>query len=339
MTQEPEDGGKAPVTSPFEGQACADMLDRLSDFHDGRYAPDSSEATEIEQHLATCPRCAELLNDYRLISEVAKCLRDEECVCAKDEDQFACCVREAIRKQGRGKVAFWTGWGVAAAAAAAIIAAFIMSPGAERPTDAGLAGAGPHASKERPAGASTNEGAEKTAVLAPGTIEVAAPVHAPVALPDIPAAADPAAVRRQLEEARRRDAGRMPGVVSVGDGALPADASEPRSAAAFLGVYAGESRATGPADGVLVMEVVPGSPAALCGIIRGDVILKVGDEVIGSDGPLRLLQIVRQAGPGAEVLVTYRRGEEIRAVEIVLAGQLAPGSARARLKAGQEVTR
>ena len=327
MTQEPDDGGSATTASPCKGQTCTDFLKRLSDFHDGRYSPDSPEATEVEQHLATCPRCAELLSDYRLISEVAKCLRDEECACAKDEDQFACCVREAIAKRGRGKVAFWTGWGVAAAAAAAIVAAFVLAPEVELPADA------------RRAGPLADEGVEKTAVLAPGALDAPAPVPAPVAASDIPAAADPAAVRRQLEEAAKREAGRRPGVVSVGDGALPADAARSRSVAAFLGVYAGESRATGPADGVLVMEVVPGSPAALRGIIPGDVILKVGDEEIGSDGPLRLRQLVRRAGPGAKVLVTYRRGEEIRTVEIVLAGQLAPGSARARLKAGQEVTR
>lgn len=69
-------------------------------------------------------------------------------------------------------------------------------------------------------------------------------------------------------------------------------------------------------QGALVNQVQPDSPASRAGIRHGDVITKVGDEMIESAAQLRL--VVSQMTPGTEVDVTLIRGGEKRVLRVVL---------------------
>jgi len=88
-----------------------------------------------------------------------------------------------------------------------------------------------------------------------------------------------------------------------------------------MGIPAGDETAPVPpeAAGVRVDEVVPGSPAEAAGLRAGDVIVSMNGESLGPLGPYRVREIVRRAGPGGSVRIAYRRGQECREVEAVLA--------------------
>ncbi len=316
------------------GEDGGDVFGRLSDYHDGRYAPGSPEEVEVETLLAENPRYAEILADYRLISDVAKCLREQSCVPERGEDEFAARVREAIETYGRRRVALWTGWGTAVAAAAAIVVAFVLASGVERPEGAPPAGVAGDRSGEEARDKVRDKVDEKAAVLAPGVLP-GVPAEAPE---DIPAADDPEALRREIEEAEGRGR-RMPGVVPVGEGGVSADRPASPSRGVFLGVYVRDVEGVGPVGGVLVTEVVLGSPAALGGIEPGDVITRIGDEAIASGGPMRLSRLVRRAGPGATVRVTYRRGGRTHEVDVVLAAQRRIPQGLPDVRAGEDLDR
>ena len=70
--------------------------------------------------------------------------------------------------------------------------------------------------------------------------------------------------------------------------------------------------------GVLVSEVVKGSPAQKSGVKRGDVILKINDRPVNSTGQLK--NIVASMGAGTEVSVEYIRDKKTgtRSVELGL---------------------
>ena len=59
-------------------KSCAELVDMLSDYHDGRFECGEGDAECIEQHLATCAKCAELLDDYKALSAAAKLLKNSE---------------------------------------------------------------------------------------------------------------------------------------------------------------------------------------------------------------------------------------------------------------------
>jgi predicted metalloprotease with PDZ domain len=95
--------------------------------------------------------------------------------------------------------------------------------------------------------------------------------------------------------------------------------------AAFLGVQARpltpqlrSQRGIEAEEGVLVTEVVPGSPAEQAGLRAGDVISRVNNEEINSPEDLR--RAVRQAGVGRRLRMEIQRGNQERQVTARLEG-------------------
>ena len=70
------------------------------------------------------------------------------------------------------------------------------------------------------------------------------------------------------------------------------------------------------ADGLLIREVAENSPAARAGLARGDLIVAVGGQPVGSVDDLS--GALRAAAPGGTVDLTVLRGTEERAVHVVL---------------------
>lgn len=121
-----------PAVPSSSGQPCCEeFAQRISDMHDGRWPAGSGECVTVEEHLATCPRCAELLEDYGLISRAAQALR-----AAEVSEDCAEIMRRRVRATIRGRVfrrrLAWTGAGLAVAAAASVAVAVVMLPDASR---------------------------------------------------------------------------------------------------------------------------------------------------------------------------------------------------------------
>ena len=125
-----------PAASGPSRPCCEEFAQKISDHHDGRWPAGSGECTEVEAHLAVCPRCAELLDDYRLISKAAAALRAVE-VSPDCGEVMRRRVRGSIRARAFRRRLKWTGAGLAVAAAASVAVAVAMLP------DAGPAGPGP----------------------------------------------------------------------------------------------------------------------------------------------------------------------------------------------------
>jgi serine protease Do len=96
---------------------------------------------------------------------------------------------------------------------------------------------------------------------------------------------------------------------------------------AFLGVVAAPVAALPEASrnrfglkneqGLVVMDVVPNSPAAQAGLRLGDLIRSVDGEEVGQ--PQALRRHVLDAGPGKEIKLTIMRGEQTKTVTAKLA--------------------
>ncbi len=78
-------------------------------------------------------------------------------------------------------------------------------------------------------------------------------------------------------------------------------------------------------EGALVVEVVPGRPAAGAGLRENDVIIEVDGQHVPSQSALRLM--ISQTPPGTEVQLTYIRNGERNEVSVVLAELDRPDSA------------
>jgi hypothetical protein len=78
-------------------------------------------------------------------------------------------------------------------------------------------------------------------------------------------------------------------------------------------------------QGVLVTEVVEDSPAETAGLKAGDVILKVGDEEIGSTR--ELTRTIRQTDPESTVALTIVRDRNEQQVTVTLGAVEVPGMA------------
>jgi len=116
------------IAEPAGKRSCAEVSDKLSDFHDGRFPPGSAEAEDIESHLAVCPSCAEMLDDFRALSAAARLLR-QTASCERDVECVRAAVERSLRKLGFVRRLAWTGFGLsAAAAAAALVAALVLEP-------------------------------------------------------------------------------------------------------------------------------------------------------------------------------------------------------------------
>lgn len=83
---------------------------------------------------------------------------------------------------------------------------------------------------------------------------------------------------------------------------------------AALGVLIGNSQ-----DGVSVVGIIPGSPAALAGLRVGDVIHGVGDQRIRTTQ--ELTEEIREYHPGSAIDLSVRRDGERRVVSATLASQ------------------
>ena len=70
-------------------------------------------------------------------------------------------------------------------------------------------------------------------------------------------------------------------------------------------------------EGLLVVQVVPDSPAAKAGLMNEDVIVELGDEPIRNTGELSKFLIAHP--PGDTVTVVYFRGSEKRTTQVTLA--------------------
>ena len=75
----------------------------------------------------------------------------------------------------------------------------------------------------------------------------------------------------------------------------------------------------GPEAGAIVVEVVPGSPAASIGLVPNDVITRVGDEAIDSNATLQTA--VRNHRPDEKVEIVWSRGDEERRATVTLAAR------------------
>jgi S1-C subfamily serine protease len=72
----------------------------------------------------------------------------------------------------------------------------------------------------------------------------------------------------------------------------------------------------GPEVGAIVVEVVPGSPAATAGLIPNDVITKIGDQDIDTNASLQTA--VRSHQPQDRVEIVWSRGEDERRATVTL---------------------
>ncbi|MHC5054063.1 MAG: anti-sigma factor family protein [Planctomycetota bacterium] len=122
-----------PPAPPDPGRPCCEKFaERISDLHDGRWPAGSGDCAKVEEHLATCPRCAEFLDDYRLLSKAAEALR-----AAEVSPDCAEVMRRRVRARIRGQIfrrrLKWTGAGVAVAAAASVAVAVAMLPDSDVP--------------------------------------------------------------------------------------------------------------------------------------------------------------------------------------------------------------
>ncbi|HEX2273973.1 MAG TPA: trypsin-like peptidase domain-containing protein [Acidimicrobiales bacterium] len=89
-----------------------------------------------------------------------------------------------------------------------------------------------------------------------------------------------------------------------------------RDGGAFLGVST-SSRLAG--RGVVVEEVVDGSPADRAGLEPGDVIVSVGGTAV--DDPEELREAIADRRPGEQVQLTFRRDGDTRTVDVTLANR------------------
>jgi S1-C subfamily serine protease len=69
-------------------------------------------------------------------------------------------------------------------------------------------------------------------------------------------------------------------------------------------------------EGIVVIEVEPGSPAARAGLARGDIITRIDDEAVTSGGDFR--RVLRARRPGATVALTVVRESGRRTVNVRL---------------------
>jgi hypothetical protein len=106
------------------------------------------------------------------------------------------------------------------------------------------------------------------------------------------------------------------GIASSSETAPPEGSSQP-----FLGIVASSlsddmKEIAGTDEGVLINELIDGSPAFEGGLLPGDVIVQVDSESVAA--PERFVEIIRSREPGDEVLLTYYRMGRKRRTSVTL---------------------
>ncbi|MBD3237286.1 MAG: PDZ domain-containing protein [Candidatus Eisenbacteria bacterium] len=100
-----------------------------------------------------------------------------------------------------------------------------------------------------------------------------------------------------------------------------------RPSQGFLGLRAVPREAAeagaGPASGVRVAEVLPGSPASCAGVLPGDVVHRFAGVEVGS--VIELTQLVRAHEPGDRVSLDLSRGDRSGRLELLLGDRHAAG--------------
>ncbi len=289
------------------GPDCCDFARRISDLHDGRWPVEACDCAEVEAHLAECPRCAELRDDYRAISRAAEVIRDTP-VAEADCGRISGRVRARLRRRVFVRRLWWTGAGVGfAAAAAAVLFAVILHEGPRHP-DGGRV----HSVRaESPGDAHTELAAE-------------APAHdVAKAAPPAPPVPEGATLAERVRRFEQR-----PGVTLVGEGDMARQATETvriaPPAPPLLGVLLKDVQSGTGAAWVTVVGVVPASPAETAGLRVDDVIISINGASAHGRGAGGVAELIRRAGPGVKVTISFGRAGEVSTVEAVLAGTFRP---------------
>ena len=72
-----------------------------------------------------------------------------------------------------------------------------------------------------------------------------------------------------------------------------------------------------PGTGLVVGEVIAGSPAALAGLQAGDVLARLNDQILVTPKQLQTLVMHRKAGDVVEITF-FRKGEKRKAVAVLM---------------------
>lgn len=110
-------------------------------------------------------------------------------------------------------------------------------------------------------------------------------------------------------------------------GAALAQSPDQPKGKAYLGVQVatvgeGVAQRLGlPAGNVVVVQVVPGSPAEQAGLQRGDILTQatLGTSTVSLERPADLKDLLRNAQAGDTVSLTVKRGEETLSISVTLA--------------------
>lgn len=125
-----------------------------------------------------------------------------------------------------------------------------------------------------------------------------------------------AKVEELLRLERERILSELRALLAGRSGASTLPASAPRAPAGFLGIagQAGE-------DGIAVTNVIPGTPAALLGLVAGDVIASVDGQAVKTLPAM--LAMFRERGAGGRVVLEVRRTAGVTRLTTFLANRSA----------------
>lgn len=115
--------------------------------------------------------------------------------------------------------------------------------------------------------------------------------------------------------------GAAPSMLVLGIASSSETAPHEGSSQPFLGIVASPlsddmKEIAGTDEGVLINELIDGSPAFEAGLLPGDVIVQVDSESVAA--PERFVEIIRSREPGDEVLLTYYRMGRKRRTSVTL---------------------
>jgi photosystem II stability/assembly factor-like uncharacterized protein len=134
---------------------------------------------------------------------------------------------------------------------------------------------------------------------------------------------NPAAQQEEGEQARGQAGGGRPPAPPAA-GAAPGQAGAGRTRrGAELGVGSDGGDGAADAPGAILRAISDGGPAAKAGLQAGDRVTMVGDEAVKTFADL--VEIVRDAAPGAKATLTFVRGTETKTAEVTY-GERQPGA-------------